>query len=926
MKRWLRILLLIYSLHVTLSLQADTVEGIVVDAETRRPLVGVSVKAETKSDDWSSIRMGETDSLGHFKFEMWREGRTVFTFSFIGYRLHRSVGYVYGMESKDTLNIGTIALRPTAIMLQKVEVSAKMPRITMVGDTVVFHPEAFKLKDGDRLDVLIRKLPGVEQRDGKLFWNGKPIRLMMNGKDLFGGSSLVGQLPAEVAEKIKLYDKQSELAKHTQNDDGNAEQVLDIQVKPGFLDKWYGYAIGNVRTKREYKLEARAFQLSDKNPVMLFGNLNNENLATELGHEWYTAWDIDHYGRNQYATANYQYNWETKGTDAETNNYVNVGPSMAHRDGWGTDFESTDYFLPGQERSFSLSRNSYDSHELAPKLLSEGFFYTDSINQFEYSAAVGYTKTDRHSETLRARFDTNPYRFGDFPIEESFAAGPGSDLYHHLVMHDRSYQSSIKEQGDFQLDLHWTHFMGRKGSYGVQATTNFTHALSREHYNRSIWQQGNETQLWQYGRKPDTEWKSHLTASLSYWLGKKLLVDLSNSVGYDDMYHRNDFYADTNAAKLRGDVPTTVDETNSLRERTHAWNNTMKLGTTVSLSERLKLKPQLSWIETSEKTTYHRGRLDTVARRTSSVFSPEVKLLWKNGRKEGLDLSWNYTTTLPALLSTLAYEDTTDPLYISYGNAALKRQHDLSFGLKYHRMFPRKQLNLLFSVDYKHTVNPLTTAFSYDDGTGVYRAKPMNVRGGNSYKAGLDYDQGLGVYWRVHNNVAVEWAKGHGYLLAKDFSRPLQLNPIHRLSFTDKLEVTYESEHWIIRPYVEYYYNRYRYPVASANNSYSIRSFYGLETTVKAGQFRLISNLIDVYRAGNVAGFDGHRLLWTVKTAYSFLKNKATIALEMADIFNREVNFMSRSEAYSRTEKWYETNHHYLSLSFGYQLDPKPKR
>ena len=34
---------------------------------------------------------------------------------------------------------------------------------------------------------------------------------------------------------------------------------------------------------------------------------------------------------------------------------------------------------------------------------------------------------------------------------------------------------------------------------------------------------------------------------------------------------------------------------------------------------------------------------------------------------------------------------------------------------------------------------------------------------------------------------------------------------------------------------------------------------------------------------------------------------------------------MSRSEAYSRTEKWYETNHHYLSLSFGYQLDPKPK-
>lgn len=77
----------------------------------------------------------------------------------------------------------------------------------------------------------------MENRDGKLYWNDKPIRLMMNGRDVFGGNQIISELPAEVASKLKLYDRKSELARHTGNDDGEEDHVLDIQVKPGFLDK-----------------------------------------------------------------------------------------------------------------------------------------------------------------------------------------------------------------------------------------------------------------------------------------------------------------------------------------------------------------------------------------------------------------------------------------------------------------------------------------------------------------------------------------------------------------------------------------------------------------------------------------------------------------------------------------------------------------
>ena len=66
----------------------------------------------------------------------------MFTFSMIGYKNARKVDYAYGPDVKDTTDLGVIKLQPTALMLKDVEVTAKMPRITMSGDTIVFNPEA----------------------------------------------------------------------------------------------------------------------------------------------------------------------------------------------------------------------------------------------------------------------------------------------------------------------------------------------------------------------------------------------------------------------------------------------------------------------------------------------------------------------------------------------------------------------------------------------------------------------------------------------------------------------------------------------------------------------------------------------------------------------------------------------------------------
>ena len=148
----------------------------------------------------------------------------------IGYNSTTKRGYSMGGGTSNTIKLGDILLKPTELMMKDVVITARAKRFSMKGDTIVFHPEAFKLREGARLDELIKRLPGVVEKDGKLYWNNKPLRMMMNGKDILGGGSMLAQLPAEAVQNIKSYNKKSDEAIQTGSDNGKDDQVLDLSL------------------------------------------------------------------------------------------------------------------------------------------------------------------------------------------------------------------------------------------------------------------------------------------------------------------------------------------------------------------------------------------------------------------------------------------------------------------------------------------------------------------------------------------------------------------------------------------------------------------------------------------------------------------------------------------------------------------------
>lgn len=902
-----KLFLLMLALSCQFLAFADVVKGIVVDAETGEPLGGVSVDLNIKDMRGSSSSFGfETDSTGRFECMAGMEGRMMLSFSMIGYHKRRVLSFNSGRNPNDTVFIDTVRLEPTALMMKEVEVNARMPRVTMSGDTIVFHPEAFKLPEGARLSELIRKLPGVQRRDGQLYWNGKPLRLMMNGRNIFGGDGMINELPAEVAGKIKLYDHKSELARHTGRDDGEEDNVLDIQVKPGFLDKWYGNLEGNYATGGRYMGQLRASRLSDHDPVMVFGQLNNENDRVEAGSNWMSWGSISDFGRQQYGSASYQHNWQPEGTKKFSESNVWVTPTMSHVDGWSNSHGERETFMDGQEHTWTTSDSWDHSHEINPKLSTGIRVYLDSLNMLDVNASGGYTKRRTAS---------------------GFATASGSRTVGDIISRQDYHDSGDEENGSLNALYNWTHYLGHMGNFVIGGSTYYNGGTSHSYSNQQIdYLRADSTlQLFQYDRTPTTSLTTSLGPSVSLWLGKRLYVKLSYNAAYTLLRTSRHFYADTSEALLTDGVPTTEDEANRERNHQHNWQQDVSASADIKLTEGLSLSPQLTWRWLRERADYQYGSLDTAAVRYTTAWLPRATVKWKIDRLRHMELSFNYNTDNPDLVSTFDYLDTRDPQNIMSGNSHQHRSHSYDVNYSFTRLWMRQQTVLQVSAQYHRDINPFSSLITYNTLTAAYRSVPMNVRGGDNYRFSINMDKGLGFYWRVVNNASFNWAKRYGYLTRATIDEQPRLNRQRSFDFNDNFELGFETDKVQLQLYDRLALSRYRYSSSINADNTTLFMTYGLNW-----RFTLWENIDvqgdcrDEFRTGYMgSSTNGHRWICNARINYYMLKKKLRLFVTADDIFNQNRNYSSSYSAYESSESWRDSFHHYLTIGLSYRFDAK---
>ncbi len=104
-------------------------------------------------------------------------------------------------------------------------------------DTTVFNASAFFVLPKVRCwEDLVKQLPRWRDRCGRKIvdsWKKEVKKILVDGKEFFSDDpkAALKNLPVEMVEKLKAYERKSDLARLTGIDDGEEEMILDLSVK-----------------------------------------------------------------------------------------------------------------------------------------------------------------------------------------------------------------------------------------------------------------------------------------------------------------------------------------------------------------------------------------------------------------------------------------------------------------------------------------------------------------------------------------------------------------------------------------------------------------------------------------------------------------------------------------------------------------------
>lgn len=876
--------------------QSDVIKGRVLDADTGEPLSGAEVVFTETSIDWGGVSKStvKTDSLGWFQHACQMEmSKLTITASYFGY--HSQKVERMGNNDRDTVTIDDFRLKMDEHLLSEVTVEGRVRRFYMRGDTVVFNPEAFKTQDGARLIELIELLPGVSINDGKLLWNGEPLKLMMNGQQAFSEAMLTNVLPVEAVKDIKAYDRKSDFEEQTGVADGKEEHVLDVTIKPNFMDKLYGDVELKGLTSKNYAAHLRAMRLSDTDPLMLYGRVADDPQKID-------AMTINgrssHGGnvpiRQQVGAVGYSHTWKPT-YQARRPSYWSINGGANHSDERSDSWENRQNHLSGTTATETDQTNSSYKHDLKIPVDFGSFLNFSPNTMMSVDANITYQRGRNTTESKQQTFNL------DNPDAMTNAS---------------NYHSLATEEG-FSTNL--------KAKFGsILGKTELGASASLAYDNKKS--DGESTGLYQYFQSGTTQTDRqhyhapthHLTAEAELVARHAFGKNLSAMVKWQITYDKN--FRDEQ--RHRAD---TLDLANSLRRDDDTWRNTLYVEANFTQGK-FSAKPSLDLAHWHEQTNYQRGRLDTLARRNLLLVTPELELTYRLQKQTRLSSRIAYSSNRPDLIDCIGYRDDTNPLYVTMGNPDLKTSHTLNASLGFSSMLTHASQVLNFSVDYSKNYDLIATILHYNSQTGAYLAQKQNVKGGERWGAKFSYERDLGSGIHIRNDISEGYGQSYGIMTLVDDVAGITYNSQRSSDFTDRLNLEYRNGPLYLSMNQNFAWHRYTYSDAAQprQDIYNYRAELTATYELKSWYFSILP-IFQIDRGYIADAMNANRFLLNAGIGYKFLKNKARLSLYANDLFNRSTNNYSDVTATSRTEGGSSFLHHYVSLTFNYKFDAKKK-
>jgi hypothetical protein len=281
-----RVIAFVAALLIGQSLFAQfSISGTVKDQNAQVPLQGASVRLRSVTTPTIS-QNAISDSVGRFRFQNLASDSFLLSISFVGFKdVSKGIRVDSSTINLDSAAAGNITLDIAMVPnsssdLATVVISTRVAPATQKGDTLQINASQFKVNPDATAEDLAKKVPGITIENGQVKAQGETVqKVTIDGRELFGddATAALRNLPAEVIDKIQIFDRLSDQAQLSGVDDGNTTKGINIVTKANMRNGQFGRIYAGYGTDERYSAGGNATILKDNRRISIVGNFNNIN-------------------------------------------------------------------------------------------------------------------------------------------------------------------------------------------------------------------------------------------------------------------------------------------------------------------------------------------------------------------------------------------------------------------------------------------------------------------------------------------------------------------------------------------------------------------------------------------------------------------------------------------------------------------------
>ena len=735
------VLLLLSTFSIFAQNKVITVSGRVVESDSKESAAQATVQLLSLPDSAYAAGIA-SNNQGWFTLPKVKAGKYLLKVSYIGFLTKYVPLHLYANMTEK--RVGTIALESDAVMLKEAVITAEAPQVTVKEDTLEYNSSAYRTPEGAMLEELVKKLPGAEIDDeGNVKINGKEVKkIMVDGKEFFGGDVKTGlkNLPVNMIDKLKTYDKKSDLARVTGIDDGEEETVLDLKVKKGMNQGWFGNASAAVGTEDRYGSNLMLNRFVDNSQFSLIGSANNVNDQGFSGG-----------GGPRFRNSNGLTATKMLGVNfASQSEKLELGGSARYnfsdRDALSTNY-SERFLQNGNSYSNSNSKNRSKNTNFKADFRLE--WKPDTLTNIIFRPNFSYGKSDSYSKSESGTFKSDPFNLVSNPndfLDKSIwntTDDPLDDIRVNASNSESSTESnSLSANASLQVNRRLNN-QGRnitfRGtfSYGDNDSEQFSESLTR-YFDAAAGKSDDERK--QYITSPTQNYD--YTAELTYNEPVAKATFLQFRYKFQYKYSESDrstYSLLPDADKGQdwiwnyGDgLPEGYESNKDMSLSKYAqykyYNHDINAGLNI-IREKYRLNFGVSLQPQNTTLTYRKDDVDTIVKRKVFNFAPNIDFRYRFSKVSQLRFTYRGRASQPSMENLLDIEDNSNPLNVRRGNPGLKPSFSHSMRLFYNTYNGDKQRGMMAHAFLNMTQNSITNSTTYNQTTGGVTVKPENING-----------------------------------------------------------------------------------------------------------------------------------------------------------------------------------------------------